>query len=500
MDPYLIDLERWRNAQSGKESQKVFLAEQLGLPSVTNYTNWLRRGSLPKAYIDRAKKFLSEQEAGLSSSSDTDFGFISKFRHAAPYIQAHRDRVIVIAMPGEVFSSPGFENLIHDLALLACLGIKLVIVHGARVQIEAKIENAGLTSQIVDQTRVTTDEELPYVVEAINELTTRLVSAFSTGMPNTPRFGVQLSVLSGNFVIARPMGVRNGVDYEHTGIVRQIQGSRISSCLDAGNIVVVPTLGYSLTGELFNLSIQDLVSEIAAGIGADKLICLTASNVIGQLDLGLGAVIDAGALNQKVLNLDEPGAMLKSITPKVLAAGCRCHLIDFGSDGAILQELFTPEGQGIMVVDEDYQKLRPATIEDIGGIIDLIRPLEDRGILVKRSRDLLERYIDSYYVIECDQMIVACGAIIPYSGKTAELACIATHPSFTKQGLGRRLVDALIRMAKKQGFKKVFILTTEGEHWFIERGFREASLDALPEEKRQAYNYQRGSKVLIRNI
>lgn len=500
MDPYLVDLERWRKAQTGRKSQKVFLAEQFGLPSVTNYTNWLRRGSLPKAYIEQVRKFLAEQEASLTSSSDTDFGFISKFRHAAPYIQSHRERVFVIAMPGEVFTSPGFENLIHDLALLACLGIKLVIVHGARIQIESRIERAGLASHIVDQTRVTTDDELPYVVEAINELTTRLVSAFSTGMPNTPRFGVQLSVLTGNFVIARPMGVINGVDFEHTGVVRQIQKDRLTSCLDAGNIVVVPTLGYSLTGELFNLSIHDLVSEVSSGIGADKLICLTESNVINQLDLSLGAVIDAKSLNQKVLHMDEPGAMLKSITPKVLAAGCRCHLIDFGADGAILQELFTPEGLGIMVVDQDYQKLRPANIEDIGGIIDLIRPLEDRGILVKRSRDLLERYIDSYFVIECDQMIIACGAIIPYSGKTAELACIATHPSFTRQGLGRRLVNALIGMAKKQGYRKVFILTTEGEHWFIERGFQEAKLQDLPAEKQQAYNYQRGSKVLIRNI
>lgn len=500
MDPYLVDLERWRKAQTGKKAQKVFLAEQFGLPSVTNYTNWLRRGSLPKAYVDQVRKFLQEQEAGLMSSSDTDSGFIGKFRHAAPFIQAHRERLFVVAMPGEVFSSPGFENLIHDLALLACLGIKLVIVHGARFQIETKIKNAGLTSHIVDQTRVTTDDELPHVVEAINELTTRLVSAFSTGMPNTPRFGVQLSVLSGNFVIARPMGVKNGVDFEHTGVVRQIQNERILNCLNARNIVVVPTLGYSLTGELFNLSIQDLASEISASIGADKLICLTGHNVINQLDLSQGAVIDASSLNQRVLNMDEPGAMLKSITPRVLAAGCRCHLIDFGSDGAILQELFTPEGQGVMVVDQNYQKLRPASIEDIGGIIDLIRPLEDRGVLVKRSRDLLERFIDSYFVIECDQMIVACGAIIPYSEKIAELACIATHPSFMKQGLGRRLVDALISMAKKQGFRKVFILTTEGEHWFIERGFQEARLQDLPAEKQQAYNYQRGSKVLIRNI
>lgn len=500
MDSYLLDLERWRAAQTGRQSQKVFLAEQLGLPSVTNYTNWLRRGSLPKAYISKAEAFLAEQGVNLSSSASTDFGFIGKFRHAAPYIQAHRDRVFVVAMPGEVFSSPVFENLIHDLALLACLGIKLVIVHGARMQIESKIEDAGLVSRIVDQTRVTTDEELPHVVEAINDLTTRLVSAFSTGMPNTPRFGVQLSVISGNFVIARPMGVKNGVDFEHTGVVRQIQNDRISTCLSSGNIVVVPTLGYSLTGELFNLSIQNLASEIASSIRADKLICLTDANVIDQLDLSLGAVIDARSLSQKVLSMDEPGSMLKSITPEVLAAGCRCHLIDFGSDGAILQELFTPEGQGVMVVDQDYQKLRPANIEDIGGIIDLIRPLEDRGVLVKRSRDLLERFIDSYYVIECDQMIVACGAVIPYSGKTAELACIATHPSFTRQGLGRRLVDALVLMARKQGFKMVFILTTEGEHWFIERGFREASLEELPEEKRQAYNYQRGSKVLIRNI
>ncbi len=500
MDHYLAQLENWRKAQSGKKARKVYMAEQLGLPSVTNYTNWLRRGSLPKAYIDKARTFLEQQASGQFAFSTLDSGFISRFRHAAPYIQAHRDRVVVVAMPGDAFDSPVFDHLIHDLALLACLGIKLVIVHGARAQIDASLERAGLVTRIVEQIRVTEDDQLPLVVQSINDLTTRLLSAFSTGLPNTPRFGVQLSVMSGNFVVARPMGVRHGVDFQHTGVVRQIQADRIRSAIDNGNIVIVPSLGYSLTGELFNLGIQDLVSEIAMTLRADKLICLTTARVIGQLELGAGTVIDAGELERIMNHLEEPAALLQSITPKVLGSGCRCHLIDFNSDGALLQELFTPEGQGVMVVDEDYQKLRKANIEDIGGILDLIRPLEDRGVLVKRSRDLIERHIDYYMVIECDAMIVACGAMIPYSTHTAELACIATHPGFSNQGLGRRLVDALVSMARKGGMKRVFTLTTEGEHWFIERSFREASLYDLPDEKKQAYNYQRNSKVLIREI
>ncbi len=496
MDNLLQQLENWRSKQSGEVAKKTYLAEQLGLPSVSNYTNWLRRGSLPKAYTEKAEAFLRENTpAGKSSETS----FIGKFRHAAPYIQSHRDRVFVIAMPGDVFDAPAFENIIHDLALIACLGVKLVIVHGARAQIERRLLDSGQQSQIVEQVRVTTEHQLPLVVEAINELTTRLISSFSTGMPNTPRFGVQLAVLTGNFVMARPMGVRYGVDFEHTGVVRQIQTKRLISSLDSGAIIVIPTLGYSLTGELFNLSMQNLVSEVAASLGADKLICFTNQTVLQQIGSG-SSVIDRDKLKELVNHMDEPAVVLQSITQQLLSSGCRCHLVDFNADGSLLQELYTPEGQGLMVVDEGYQRLRPATIEDIGGILDLIRPLEDRGVLVKRSRDLLERYIDYYKIIECDGLVAACAALIPFGDQTAELSCIATNPGFANQGLGKRLVDSLIADAKARAYARVFVLTTEGEHWFIEQNFHEATPDDLPLEKKQAYNYQRNSKVLIRDL
>ncbi len=497
MDRYLQQLEDWRSRQSGQKSRKSYIARQLGLPSVTNYTNWLRRGSLPKAYIEPAISFL-RHEGNLDD--DRNQAFLVQFRHAAPYIQSHRDRTFVVAMPGEVFDSLAFDNVIHDLSLLACLGVKLVIVHGARSQIQRHLESVGIKSKVVEQIRVTTDEELPLVVDSISDLTTRLISVFSTGMPNTPRFGVQLSVLSGNFIMARPMGVRYGVDFQHTGVVRQVQTSRIRAALDTGAIVIVPPLGYSLTGELFNLSMQEVVAQVSLSLGADKLICLTTNEVLSQLQEQTPTLIDRIRLVEAVNRLDEPSTILQSITPALLASGCRCHLIDFDTDGSLLQELYTPEGQGVMVVDEGYQQLRAATIEDIGGLLDLIRPLEDRGILVKRSRDLLEKYIDNYKVIEYDGLIVACGALIPFSNSFVELACIATHPGFSKMGLGKKLVDALVFEAKRQSYKKAFVLTTEGEHWFIEQKFREANLTDLPEERRQAYNYQRNSKVLIRNL
>jgi amino-acid N-acetyltransferase len=179
----------------------------------------------------------------------------------------------------------------------------------------------------------------------------------------------------------------------------------------------------------------------------------------------------------------------------------RAHLISGHLDDSLLLELFTHKGVGTLVTPDPLETLRHAKIEDIGGILGLIEPLEDAGLLVKRNRDLLEMEIDRFWVLEHDRMIVGCAALYPFSGeKSGELAGLAVHPEFRRRGAGERLLAAIEKRARGLRLKQLFVLTTRAEHWFVERGFTETDVSALPQKKKELYNYQRRSVVLIKRL
>jgi amino-acid N-acetyltransferase len=183
------------------------------------------------------------------------------------------------------------------------------------------------------------------------------------------------------------------------------------------------------------------------------------------------------------------------------AGVARTHLISRHTDGAVLQELFSDEGIGTMVVESTLNTLRDASIEDIGGILELLRPLEESGILVRRSRELLEREVDRFVVLEHDHRIVGCAAIYPFPDEAAaELAGLAVEAQSRDRGYGEAILNHMISVAKEQGMKKLFVLTTRTAHWFIERGFVESDVSALPAQKKSLYNWQRKSKVFVRTI
>ena len=177
----------------------------------------------------------------------------------------------------------------------------------------------------------------------------------------------------------------------------------------------------------------------------------------------------------------------------------RCHLISFSQDGALLEELFTRDGAGTQVCKESYEQIRPATIEDVAGIIELIRPLEEQGALVKRSRELLETEISCFNVIIRDGAVVGCAALYPFQ-KSGELACLATHPDYRNNERGELLLQAIEKQARKLGLNSLFVLTTQSVHWFQERGFEPGSPGELPVQKKSLYNYQRNSKVFSKPL
>jgi amino-acid N-acetyltransferase len=431
--------------------------------------------------------------------------FVDWFRHCAPYIHAHRGRTFVVAFGGEAVADPEFHRLVHDLALLSSLGVRLVIVHGTRPQIEDRLREADITSEFHDGVRITRPEAMTLVKEAVGITRVEIESKLSMSQPDSPMFGSRVRVASGNFVTARPVGVRNGVDYWYTGEVRRIDADAIKQRLDAGAVVLISNLGYSWTGETFNLSVHDVASSVAEALSADKLVCLTEGEGLvdrqGKLIRELSPKgLDALIFQRDDLDMDVR-RWVQAGAKACLGGVRRAHLIARTLDGALLTELYTRDGAGTLIALEAFEGMRTASQRDLPGIVELIRPLEEKGILVKRSRERLEQELEHFVVVERDGMVVACVALYAFGdGSIGEVSCFAVHPDYRKGGQGDRLLTFVEKRALAAGMARVFVLTTHTGHWFHERGYAPSSPDALPDDRRSLYNPARASKVLVKEL
>jgi len=431
--------------------------------------------------------------------------FVHWFRAAAPYIHGFRGKTFVVAFGGELVSDGGFVQLAHDVNLLNSLGVRLVLVHGVRPQVEARLTENGAAIRYVSGLRVTDDVALACVKEAAGTVRVEIEALLSLGVANTPMAGADIRVASGNFVTAQPIGVIEGVDLLHTGEVRKIDAAAIRRRLDQHDIVLLSPIGYSPTGEIFNLSLEDVATQAAVELAADKLIFLMDTEGVPNEGRAIKSALTVAEarqiLDSKRKLPEDVGYYLPCAVAACTQGVKRAHLISRHRDGALLSELFTRDGVGTMVSPTLLETLRPATIEDVGGILGLIAPLEREGILVRRSRERLEMEIDRFLVLESDGVVAGCAALYPFpEEQVAELACLAVSPEFRGRGYGDLLLDATETNGKKAGFKRLFVLTTRTEHWFEERGFVDSSPDRLPQRKQALYNYKRRSKVLEKQL
>ena len=429
--------------------------------------------------------------------------FVAWFRSAAPYFNAFRGKTFVIAFGGEVVADGKFAVLTQDINLLRSTGIRLVLVHGSRPQIEAQLKQRRARSRYHGGVRITDAVALECVKEAAGLLRVELDALLSQGLPNSPMAGAAINTVSGNFITAQPMGVLDGVDLQYTGTVRKVDAAAIESCLAADNLVIISSVGYSPSGEVFNLSMEDVAVATAKALRAAKLVFLSDAPVEdarGRLMPALSAQ-EAEQLLARGKNLTPDTRLYLTHAVEAVRAGvARAHVVSHKVDGALLLELFTHGGSGSMITADKLERLRPASIDDIGGILQLIEPLEADGTLVYRGRELLEREVQSFFVIEHDSVIVGCAALYPLAGKSAELAALAVRPEYQGRGYGEKLLEHGEVEARQLGFKKLFVLTTRAAHWFIERGFAEAAIGALPEPRKSLYNWQRHSKVLLKKL
>ena len=435
----------------------------------------------------------------------TSAEFVAWFRSVAPYVNAFRGRTFVIAFGGEVVADGKFVELTHDFNLLASLGIRLVLVHGARPQIEQHLAKNNLGDTYHHGIRLTDAQTMQCVKEAVGRVRVEIEALLSMGLANSPMANADIRVAGGNFITAQPIGIINGVDLMHTGSVRKVDVAALKDRMEFGEVVLLSPLGYSPTGEVFNVTLEDVATATAIALDADKLLFLMDTDGVhdkkGKLIKELTIAQAQEALKPKRKLTDDVSLFLPCAIRACEAGVARTHLISRHTDGAVLQELFSDEGIGTMVVESTLNTLRDATIEDIGGILELLRPLEEEGILVRRNRELLEQEIDRFVVLEHDHRIVGCAALYPFPNEAAaELAALAVESQSRDRGYGEAILNHMISVARMQGLKRLFVLTTRTAHWFIERGFNEAGVSALPEQKKSLYNYQRKSKVFVRKF
>ncbi len=431
--------------------------------------------------------------------------FIHWFRSAAPYIHNFRGKTFVLAFGGEVLTDGQFTGLAHDLNLLNSLGVRLVLVHGVRPQVEEHLTERKAQIRYVEGLRVTDEAALACVKEAVGEVRVEIEALLSVSLLDTPMANADIRVVSGNFVTARPLGVRSGVDLLHTGTVRKINAAAIRQRLEDNDIVLLSPLGYSPTGEIFNLTLEDVATSAAIALRADKLIFFMETEGVPDADgkpVSQMTVTEAQSfLSARGAHEDDIGFYLPHAVRACQQGVARAHLISRHIDGALLGELFTHEGVGTMLTRGRLETLRPAQMDDVGRILQLIRPLEEGGALVKRSRERLEMDIEHFQVLEYDGRIIGCAALYPFEEEQAgELACLVINPEYRGHHHGDTLLRAIERTAREKHLHRLYALTTHTEHWFVERGFAPARVEDLPAQKRVLYNTERRSKVFVKTL
>ncbi len=440
-----------------------------------------------------------------------NFTFVPWFRSVAPYIHKFRNQTFVIGLTGEAIDAGKLASIAQDIAMIQAMGVKIVLVHGFRPQVNEQLRLKGQEAKYSHGMRITDPVALDCAQEAAGQLRYEIEAAFSQGLPNTPMAGARVRVISGNFITARPVGLIDGVDFQHSGLVRKVDTEGIQRTLDLGALVLISPFGFSPTGEAFNLSMEDVATSVAVALQSDKLIFMTEVPGIrvdpadpeSEIDTEL-PLIDAKRLIASLPTPTQPidpGFYLQHCVRACEGGVERSHIIPFKLDGSLLLEIYVHDGIGTMVVDEKLESVREATIDDVSGIVALIEPFEKDGTLVKRDRTEIERDAGNYTIIEHDGVIFGCAALYPYpEERTAEMAALTVSPQSQSQGDGERLLKRIETRARAQGLQSIFVLTTRTMHWFVKRGFVQVNPDWLPEARKRKYNWDRRSQVLVKKL
>lgn len=418
--------------------------------------------------------------------------FIDALRQASPYILSHRHKTCLIYLASELLEDElALNATLQDIRLLHSLGLRLILAAGLRQQFNQALEKAGLAYAFSAQQRITPPELLPILAGVSGQLTTRLQALLSCRRQLDKQRTLPPVITQSNWVIAQPRGVLEGVDFQHTGRVRKVQVDALNQALDAGQIPLLTAITPSFTGELFNLNALDQACAVASALRADKLILMLPESQRPNLP---------HQLNANTLHKQQHQHWLLPKLSEITGSVRRIHLLDAFTPGALLKELFTLDGVGSMIFADQYHEVRQATIDDVGGILALIEPLEEQGILVRRGREKLEAEIANFLVVVRDSRIIGCAALYPLDEQSAELACFAVDPDYRNQGIGQDLLSAIEQRTCSLNINQLYLLTTQAQHWFIQHGFVEVGQESLPPQRQALYNAQRQSRVFCKTV
>jgi amino-acid N-acetyltransferase len=435
---------------------------------------------------------------------------VELIREAFHYQSRFEGSTMVFKIDFPVTEDPAFPFLVKDLALLAQTGFRVLIVPGAKEWIDSVLAEYGIVSLYRLSHRITAAASIPFVEMAAFHVAAR----FMTGLA-----GSRVDAVIGNFVRARGVGVVEGTDMEHTGAVDKILTDSLTRALDQGMVPILPCIGYSPAGKPYNVASDEIALAAAEALGAVKLFFVSLGAGLRAGDYKLPEGIELGEDGRVVrLTPVEAEAVLRAnaagaaggpsdraleelrLALKASRAGVeRIHIVNGREDGAILRELFSNLGSGVMLYSDEYEAIRPLRSRDIPVILRLMDPLVRQGILVKRGAEQILEKRDDFAVFEIDGSVHGCGALHEWGGQ-GEIAAIATDPLYADMGMGRRLVGYLISQARKKGLSRVFVLTTHTQDWFELLGFKEAGVESLPESRRRVYDHSRRSKVFTLDL
>ena len=429
---------------------------------------------------------------------------VDLIREVFAYADQFRGGTFVIKISNQVVDHPDFPQHARDLALLHKSGIRIVVVPGARKRIDEVLDRFGAEKRFKDDIRISSGEDMDLIKMAAFDVAHRVMTALS---------GHKITAVIGNWVRARSRGVIGGVDFERTGSVDRVRVEALTRSLEQGHVPIFPCIGHNESGDPFNLSSDELAATVAVALNARKLFILSTDDVMYSPDWTVPEnveVLEDGRIFRMVpdaaedvvkLNPDKPGRFLLHTAAAACRAGIdRAHILDGRQGGVLLKEIFSNLGVGTMVFADAYERIRPMESSDVPGILDIMRPLIAEGILVERTREELERKQNDYWVYDMDGVVHGCAALHPSTESSAEIAGMAVDARYAQLGIGAKLLDLLTEKAAEDGISRLFVLTTRTADWFLARGFRDGSLSDLPAERREEYNEERNSRVLVKEL
>lgn len=435
-----------------------------------------------------------------------------RVRDVLRYISRFKNSIIVIHIDDSLVDSPYYSSHIRDIAYLHEVGLKVIIIPGAKNHIDSLLKNAGLSWEEKDGIRITSEKEMSIIKMASFDMSNKIMTSLAEE---------RLTAVTGNWVKARGKGVINGVDFQTAGEIDKINIQALNAVLEDGFIPIFPCIGWSSNGKPYNISSINLAAQVATELKAEKLFFLTHGKEISNVDFFIPDNISISpdgfvpAFNLEELDkFFELNQNLGIFSPEkkhilnllqIARISCslgvsRTHIVNGLFDGTLPCEIFSDLGSGTMIYKSNYGGIRSMQKEDIPAVLNLIRPFVEQGILLPRTEEsLLQTYTD-YIVYELDGGLKACAALHTYNDNQAEIAAVAVDSVCSHMGIGPKLINYLLQKAKEKNIHSVFILTTQTSDWFEKLGFKISTVDSLPQERKEKWTKERGSKVLRINF